>query len=82
MAATGADFTRTFRTLMDLGLPAEAAVGDDLSEAEAAAVERVAAALSASLASREDLLTAIRPRIEEERVNMLVRGRSRCAFAT
>lgn len=72
MAATGADFTRTFRTLMDLGLPAEAAVGDDLSEAEAAAVERVAAALSASLASREDLLTAIRPRIEEERVNMLL----------
>lgn len=74
MAATGADFTRTFRTLMSLELPADAATSDDMTDAEAAAVKRVATALGASLASREDLLAAIRPRIEEERVTMLVSG--------
>ena len=73
MAATGADFTRTFRTLMDLELPSDATTSGGMTETEAAAVERAAIALSASLAARDDLLTAIRPRIEEERVNMLVR---------
>jgi hypothetical protein len=63
MQATGADFTNTFRALMT-------PVASCGSAAEV--VSTLLPAVSANLATADDMRVATTPRIEEERVKMLV----------